>query len=195
MNKPRIVVMAGSRRREALSRRVAAACVRALDAAGAEVERVELDDYPAPLYDGDLEAASGLPEAIVRLQRVLHASDGVLVVNPEYNGSLTPLLKNTHDWCSRPNPADPERSGGKVYAGRAAAVVGSSPGALGGMRVLFHIRDVLGYLGMQVIPQQLAVGKAGEAVGDDDRLRDAAQQEMLDKLAAALVDTARRLRA
>ena len=195
MNKPRIVVMAGSRRREALSRRVAAACVRALDAAGAEVERIELDDYPAPLYDGDLEAASGLPEAIVRLQRVLYASDGVLVVNPEYNGSLTPLLKNTLDWCSRPNPADPERSGGKVYAGRAAAVVGSSPGALGGMRVLFHIRDVLGYLGMQVIPQQLAVGKAGEAVGDDDRLRDAAQQEMLDKLAAALVDTARRLRA
>ena len=195
MNKPRIVVMAGSRRREALSRRVAAACVRALDAAGAEVELVELDDYPAPLYDGDLEAASGLPEAIVRLQRVLHASDGVLVVNPEYNGSLTPLLKNTLDWCSRPNPADPERSGGKVYAGRAAAVVGSSPGALGGMRVLFHIRDVLGYLGMQVIPQQLAVGKAGEAVGDDDRLRDAAQQDMLDKLAAALVDTARRLRA
>lgn len=63
------------------------------------------------------------------------------------------------------------------------------------MRVLFHVRDVLGYLGMQVIPQQLAVGKAGEAVGDDDRLRDAAQQEMLDKLAAALVDTARRLRA
>ena len=195
MNKPRIVVMAGSRRREALSRRVAAACVRALDAAGAEVERVELDDDPAPLYDGDLEAASGLPEAIVRLQRVLYASDGVLVVNPEYNGSLTPLLKNTLDWCSRPNPADPERSGGKVYAGRAAAVVGSSPGALGGMRVLFHIRDVLGYLGMQVIPQQLAVGKAGEAVGDDDRLRDAAQQDMLDKLAAALVDTARRLRA
>ena len=195
MNKPRIVVMAGSRRREALSRRVAAACVRALDAAGAEVEPVELDDYPAPLYDGDLEAASGLPEAIVRLQRMLHASDGVLVVNPEYNGSLTPLLKNTLDWCSRPNPADPERSGGKVYAGRAAAVVGSSPGALGGMRVLFHIRDVLGYLGMQVIPQQLAVGKAGEAVGDDDRLRDAAQQDMLDKLAAALVDTARRLRA
>jgi chromate reductase len=195
MNRPRIVVMAGSRRREALSRRVAAACVRALEAAGAEVERVELDDYPAPLYDGDLEADSGLPEAIVRLQRVLHASDGVLVVNPEYNGSLTPLLKNTLDWCSRPNPADPERSGGKVYAGRAAAVVGSSPGALGGMRVLFHVRDVLGYLGMQVIPQQLAVGKAGEAVGDDDRLRDAAQQEMLDKLAAALVDTARRLRA
>ena len=149
MKQPRIVVMAGSRRREALSRRVAHACAQALRDAGAEVELVDLDDYPVPLYDGDLEAASGLPEGIVRLQRVLHASDGLLVVNPEYNGSLTPLLKNTLDWCSRPNPADPERSGGKVYAGRAAAVVGTSPGALGGIRVLFHVRDVLGYLGMQ----------------------------------------------
>ena len=194
MNQPRILVIAGSRRREALSRRVAEACALAVRTAGAEVELIDLDDYPAPLYDGDLEAAAGLPEHVVRLQRRLHASDGLLVVNPEYNGSITPLLKNTLDWCSRPNPADSERSGGKVYAGRAAAVVGSSPGALGGMRVLFHVRDILGYLGMYVIPQQLAVAKAGEAVGADARLRDPAQQEMLDKLAAALVDGARRLR-
>lgn len=194
MKTPRIVVMAGSSRREAYSRRVAAACAQALKAAGGEVELIELAAYPAPLYNGDLEAEVGLPDAIVRLQQILHASDGLLVVNPEYNGSITPLLKNTLDWCSRPNPADPARSGGAVYAGRAAAVVGSSPGALGGMRVLFHVRDILGYLGMQVIPQQLAVAKAGEAVGEDDRLYDPAQQAMLDKLAVALVDSARRLR-
>jgi chromate reductase len=194
MKTPRIVVMAGSSRREAYSRRVAAACARALKAAGGEVELIELAAYPAPLYNGDLEAEAGLPDCIVRLQQILHASDGLLVVNPEYNGSITPLLKNTLDWCSRPNPADRARSGGAVYAGRAAAVVGSSPGVLGGMRVLFHVRDILGYLGMHVIPQQLAVGKAGEAVGADDRLYDPAQQEMLDKLAVALVDSARRLR-
>lgn len=194
MNSPRIVVMAGSSRREALSRKVAATCVAPLAAAGADVDLVELVDHPAPLYNGDLEVESGLPEGIVRLQRRLAAADGLLVVNPEYNGSITPLLKNALDWCSRPNPADRARSGGAVYAGRAAAVVGTSPGALGGMRVLFHVRDILGYLGMQVIPQQLAIGKAGEAVGDDGRLRDPAQREALDKLAQALVDTARRLR-
>lgn len=194
MNSPRIVVMAGSSRREALSRKVAAACVAPLAAAGADVDLVELADHPAPLYNGDLEVESGLPEGIVSLQRRLAAADGLLVVNPEYNGSITPLLKNALDWCSRPNPADRARSGGAVYAGRAAAVVGTSPGALGGMRVLFHVRDILGYLGMQVIPQQLAIGKAGEAVGDDGRLRDPAQREALDKLAQALVDTARRLR-
>ena len=194
MKQPRIVVMAGSRRREALSRRVADACALAVRNAGAEVELIDLDDYPAPLYDGDLEAASGLPESIVRLQQRLHASDGLLEVSPEYDGSITRLLKTTRAWCKRPNPADRARSGGAVYAGRAAAVGGSSPGALGGMRVLFHVRDILGYLGMHVIPQQLAVAKSGEAVGEDARLRDAAQQDMLDKLAAALVDSARRLR-
>ena len=194
MNSPRIVVMAGSSRREALSRKVAAACVAPLAAAGADVDLVELADHPAPLYNGDLEVESGLPEGIVSLQRRLAAADGLLVVNPEYNGSITPLLKNALDWCSRPNPADRARSGGAVYAGRAAAVVGTSPGALGGMRVLFHVRDILGYLGLQVIPQQLAIGKAGEAVGDDGRLRDPAQRDALDKLAQALVDTARRLR-
>lgn len=194
MNSPRIVVMAGSSRREALSRKVAAACIAPLAAAGADVDLVELADHPAPLYNGDLEVESGLPEGIVSLQQRLAAADGLLVVNPEYNGSITPLLKNALDWCSRPNPADRARSGGAVYAGRAAAVVGTSPGALGGMRVLFHVRDILGYLGMQVIPQQLAIGKAGEAVGDDGRLRDPAQREALDKLAQALVDTARRLR-
>ncbi|ENO84943.1 NADPH-dependent FMN reductase [Thauera linaloolentis] len=194
MRTPRIVVMAGSSRRDALSRRIAAACAGPLQAAGADVKLVELADYPAPLYNGDLEAESGLPPGIVELQQVLHACDGLLVVNPEYNGSITPLLKNTLDWCSRPNAADGARSGGAVYAGRAAAVIGTSPGALGGMRVLFHVRDILGYLGMQVIPQQLAIGHADNALGEDGRLRNEAQRAALDALAAALADTARRLR-
>ncbi|WP_068636224.1 NADPH-dependent FMN reductase [Thauera butanivorans] len=191
---PRIVVMAGSSRRDALSRKLAAACVAPLQAAGAEARLIELADYPAPLYNGDLEAESGLPPCIVELQRTLYDSDGLLVVNPEYNGSITPLLKNTLDWCSRPNAADRTRSGGAVYAGRAAAVLGTSAGALGGMRVLFHVRDILGYLGMQVIPQQLAIAHADRAVGDDGSLCDAAQRTALDRLSAALVDTARRLR-
>lgn len=191
---PNILVMAGSSRRESLARRLAQACIEPLLRAGAEARLIELADYPAPLYNGDLEAGSGLPERIVDLQRQLAACDGLLVVNPEYNGSITPLLKNTLDWCSRPNPQDPARSGGAVYAGRAAAVVASSPGPLGGMRVLFHVRDILGYLGMHVIPQQLAVGRAGEAIGADFRLVDARQQAMLEEVARSLAETARRLR-
>lgn len=193
MSTTRIMVMAGSSRRESLARRLAAASVAPLAARGAEVDLVELSDFPMPLYNGDLEAASGLPEAAVALQRRLFDCRGLLVVSPEYNGSITPLLKNTLDWCSRPNPQDTARSGGAVFAGRAAAVMATSPGPMGGVRVLFHLRDILGYLGMQVIPQQLGVGQAGQAIAPEGRLTDERQQGMFEAALSALVDTARRL--
>ncbi|MCB1898184.1 NADPH-dependent FMN reductase [Cognatazoarcus halotolerans] len=195
MSAPRILVFAGSARREALSKRLLSACIRPLEAAGAQLNVVDLADYPAPLYNGDLEAESGIPPSMISLQQHLAASDGLLVVSPEYNGSIPPLLKNTLDWCSRPNPADPERSGGGIFAGRPAAVLASSPGPMGGVRVLFHLRDILGYLGMYVIPQQLGVGQAGAAIGDDLRLLDPRQQAMLEGIASALTTAACKLRA
>lgn len=195
MSAPRILIFAGSARREALSKRLLSACFRPLECAGAQLNVVDLADYPAPLYNGDLEAESGIPASMVNMQQHLAASDGLLVVSPEYNGSIPPLLKNTLDWCSRPNPADPERSGGGIFAGRPAAVLASSPGPMGGMRVLFHLRDILGYLGMYVIPQQLGVGQAGSAIGDDLRLIDPRQQAMLEAIASALTTAACKLRA
>lgn len=195
MKQPRIVVMGGSSRQASLSKRVVRVSAVALEATGVGVEVVDLADFPAPVYQGDLEVESGLPDSIVRLQKLLAESDGLLVVNPEYNGSITPLLKNTLDWCSRPNPAEPARSGLAVFGGRPAAVVATSPGPLGGLRVLFHIRDILGYLGMIVIPQQLAVGKVAEAVAADDRrLVDPKQQGALEGLTRALAEAARKLR-
>ena len=193
MTRPSIVVMAGSSRRDSFARRLAHACLEPLSQIGADVQLIELGDYPMPLYNGDLERDSGLPDAAVALQQRLYSSDGVLVVNPEYNGSITPLLMNTLDWCSRPNPKDEPRSGGAVFAGRAAAVLATSPGPMGGMRVLFHVRDILGYLGMHVIPQQLGVGNAGSAFADDGRLANERQQGMLDAALGALVHAAGRL--
>lgn len=195
MSAPRILIFAGSARREALSKRLLSACIRPLESAGAQLNVVDLADYPAPLYNGDLEVESGIPVSMVTMQQHFAASDGVLVVSPEYNGSIPPLLKNTLDWCSRPNPADPERSGGGIFAGRPAAVVASLPGPMGGMRVLFHLRDILGYLGMYVIPQQLGVGRANTAIGDDLRLIDPRQQAMLEGIASALTTAAGKLRA
>lgn len=193
---PKILVFAGSARHGALSKRLAKAAAGALSAAGASATLIDLADYPQPLYDADLEAAAGLPPGIVALQRLLAAHDGLLVATPEYNGSVTPLLKNTLDWCSRTNPADAAGSGLAVYAGKPAAIVSSSPGALGGLRALFHLRDLLGYLGMLVIAQQLAVSQAHEAFEPDDRaLRDPRQQQALSALASTLARTAGRLAA
>jgi chromate reductase len=193
---PRIALFAASARRDALSKRLAAACVEPLRVAGAEVMHLDLNDHPLPLYHGDDEAAAlaqgSLPAPVVALQQLFAQADGFLVVTPEYNGSIPPLLKNTLDWCSRPNPADPARSGGVLYANKPAALMATSPGPLGGMRALFHTRDVLGYLNMLVLPQQLAVGRANEAFAEG-KLIDERQQNAVTSICQALVSTTRQL--
>ena len=95
------------------------------------------------------------------------AFDGFVVVSPEYNGSMTPLLVNTLDWCSRVDRTNPTRSGLAIFADKPAALVGSSPGAFGGLRALIHLRDLLGYLGMVVIPQQVVIPRAHQAFDPD----------------------------
>ncbi|MFC3146879.1 NADPH-dependent FMN reductase [Piscinibacterium candidicorallinum] len=187
---PRIALFAASARRDALSKRLAAACVAPLQAAGADVMHLDLNDHTLPLYRGDEEAAAlaqgSLPAAVVALQQVFARAEAFLVVTPEYNGSIPPLLKNTLDWCSRPNPADPARSGGVLYANKPAALMATSPGPLGGMRALFHARDVLGYLNMIVLPQQLAVGRAHEAIAEG-KLIDERQHKTMVGICEALV--------
>jgi NAD(P)H-dependent FMN reductase len=113
-----------------------------------------------------------------------------LIASPEYNGSMTPLLLNALAWCSRVDPRNPSASGRAIFADKPAALVGSSNGALGGVRALIHLRDVLGYLGMIVIPQQLIVPRASQAFDADGGLADPDQRAKLDALARALIRAA-----
>jgi NAD(P)H-dependent FMN reductase len=190
-----VFLMAGSIRRESLARRLAAACVPLLERAGAGVIQPSAELLASiPLYHGDEEAASGLPEAVRELQVQMARADAMLFACPEYNGSVTPLLKNTLDWCSRTDRAATGPTGLACFAGKAAGLVATSPGALGGLRAMVHVRDVLGYLGMLPIPQQLAVPKAHEAFAGDGTLADARRQSALAAVCDALVDAARRLR-
>jgi chromate reductase len=79
-----------------------------------------------PLYDGDLEASEGIPQAVIALQEQIVAADGLLLATPEYNNSMPGVFKNAIDWLSRP-PSDIPR----VFGGRPVAVVGASPGGFG----------------------------------------------------------------
>src|SRR5689334_338532 len=109
MSAPRILVFAGSTRTGSFNKKVARLAARFADEAGAEVTLVDLRDLPMPLYDGDLEAAEGNPANAMQLRRLMIASDGILLSCPEYNSSITGVLKNTIDWLSRPvreEPAD-----------------------------------------------------------------------------------------
>ena len=193
MTAPKILVFAGSARRDAYSRKLAAAVVPLLESAGGKVTRVELGDLDLPMYHGDLEAEKGLPANVRKLQLLLADHNALLIATPEYNGSMTPLMLNAIDWASRPDKDNPTTSGGAIFAGKPAAIIGSSPGALGGMRSLFHLRDLLGYLGMLVIPQQLAVGKAHEAFAADGTFVDKKQEAALQGVATALVTVATKL--
>lgn len=194
MPPPRVLVFAGSARKAALSKRVARAAHIALKEAGAAPTLIDLADYEAPLYHGDREAEQGVPAEIARLLALIAEHDALLVATPEYNGSMPPLLVNTFDWLSRIFAAPGSPSGLDILAQKPVAIVGSSPGALGGLRSLFHLRDLLGNLGMIVMPKQLAVGRANEAVSEQGVLADERQKAAMLGVAQALVHAAAKLK-
>ncbi len=187
---PRILVFAGSARRTSFNKRLARLAAERLEAHGGRPTLVDLADYPMPLYDGDLEEARGLPEATLALRERLAEHQGLLIASPEYNGFITPLLKNTLDWLTRPHRGD---SGLALFQGRLAAVVAASPGGLGGLRSLALIRQLLGNIGVTVLPDQLAVARAGDAFDADGRLVDDDHRDKLDALCRRLVEDLERL--
>ncbi|MFG6179557.1 NADPH-dependent FMN reductase [Halomonas sp. THAF12] len=187
---PRILVFAGSTRRHSFNKRLAHLAAERLEAHGGRPTLIDLADYPMPLYDGDLEAEQGLPEATLALRERLAEHQGLLIASPEYNGFITPLLKNTIDWLTRPHEG---ASGLALFQGRLAAVVAASPGGLGGLRGLALIRQLLGNIGVTVLPDQLAVAKAGDAFADDGQLVDDSQRDKLDAICRRLVHDLERL--
>ncbi len=187
---PRILVFAGSSRKDSYNKRLAHLCAERIDALGGTATFIDLGDFPMPLYDGDLEAGSGLPDNALALRELLSEHHGLLIASPEYNGFITPLLKNTIDWLTRPHEKE---SGLTLFEGKFAAVVSASPGGLGGLRSLALIRQLLNNIGVTVLPDQLAVAKAGDAFSDG-RLTDAKQQAKLDGVCQRLVGTLEKLR-
>lgn len=188
--KPRLAVFAGSLRRESYNRRLALVAADMVEEAGAEAVRVDLADYPMPLYDADFEAESGLPAAVVAVKEVFSSCEGFIAASPEYNGSLSPLMKNAIDWMSRkgddPAPMMPFRD-------KVAGLLSASPGGLGGLRGLIELRRVLGGLGVVVSPVQHALGGAGAAFGEDGELVDEATRKAVERVVAKTVELARRL--
>lgn len=160
---PTILAFAGSTRTGSFNRQALAHAVAGAREAGAEVTLIDLRDYTLPLYNGDLEESHGLPEAAVRLKALFKAHQGLLLACPEYNSSITPLLKNTLDWVSRAHDGE---SGLVPYEGKLAALVAASAGNLGGLRGLRHVREILTTLQMLVIPKQMGLARADKELAD-----------------------------
>ena len=186
----RIVVFAGSVRTGSYNRKLAAATAAMLGEQGAEAILVDLAKYPAPLYDGDLEAASGLPETVVALKRMFQESAGFIAASPEYNGSISPLMKNTIDWMSRRGE---DAAPMLPFRGKVAGLLSASPGRLGGLRGLVELRRVLSGIGVLVVPNQYSVHSAGEAFDDDGTLAVDAHRRGVTRVLEATVATAKRM--
>lgn len=191
MSALKILVIPGSLRTGSLNAKLAAAAAQELVRAGAEVTRISLGDFPLPIYDGDLQSRSGVPKNAINLKRMIGAHHGVLIVTPEYNSSLPPLLKNAIDWVSRVQDAHETR--GQVFRERAFAIAAASGGRLGGTRCLAALRLILSACHATVIPDQLALSFANEAYDDMDRLKHPGDIDALDAMVRQLIDVSQRM--
>ena len=187
----RLLFFAGSVRNGSYNKKLARLGQHIASANGIESVFVDLKDYPMPLYDGDLETREGPPRQAREFKALLEEYQGVFIASPEYNSSVTPLLKNTLDWVTRVRTKG--ETGLEVYRTRVFAISGASPGYYGGMRSLLHLRQILEVgIGATVIPQQLALARAGDAFDADGSLKDKGQQDMLKGVVEALAVAARK---
>lgn len=187
---PKILAFAGSARSESLNKRLVRVAAEGAKAAGADVTLVDLDDYPMPVYHGDLEAKEGIPPNARLLKDLFREHHGLLIASPENNASIPAMLKNSLDWVSRP---DGGQNGLVPYQRKVAALLSASPGALGGLRGLVHLRAVLQALGVLVLSEQFALPRAHEAFADAGHLSDPKQSTSLLGVTGRLVEVTRRM--
>jgi len=191
MSALKILVIPGSTRSGSRNVRLAAAAAYHFAQLGADVTRISLADFPMPMYDGDLQAASGVPKHAIDLKRMIGAHHGVLIVTPEYNSAIPPLLKNAIDWVSRVQEGNERR--GQIFRTRPFAIAAASEGRLGGARALASLRLILSACQALVIPNQLALSFADQAYSDLDRLKQPADIEALDALVRQLIDVSQQM--
>ena len=189
---PKILVIPGSLRARSYNVRLAALATKELTLADADVTRISLLDYPLPIYDADLAEESGPPPNALKLKQLMAAHAGVFIASPEYNASITPLIKNTIDWISVVRErGEPQLA---VYQNRVFALGGASPGRSGAMQSLLALRQVLA-VGCRalVLAEQVSVPNAEQAFDEMDELRDTRAAGQLKTVVRKLVEAARLL--
>lgn len=191
-NPPKILAFAGSTREASYNKTLVKIAAQGARGAGAEVTYIDLRDLPMPLFDEDLEAKEGMPANAREFKELMLAHQGLLIASPEYNSSITAVLKNAIDWASRPYPNEPMLA---AFNNKVAAIMSASPGGLGGWRGLVHLRSILGNINVIVLPDQKAISRAFEAFDEEGNLKDSQQQKAIEDLGAKLATVIGKLNA
>lgn len=174
-----LLVFGGALRSGSFNKKFAHAAHLSAQKAGAKTIFISLKDFDIPVYDGDEEAAHGIPAGVHKLGEMVKKADGIILSTPEYNGSIPGVLKNVIDWLSRIKPQPLEH--------KKLLLLAASPGALGGVRSLWHSRQPFEVLGVHVYPEMFGLPKANEAFAADGALVDSKNQERLDKLVSNFI--------
>jgi chromate reductase len=190
----KILAFAGSARKGSFNHQLVRIAAAGAKSAGAEVTVIDFNDYPMPLYDQDLEAEKGLPDSVLAFKTLLKSHQGFLIACPEYNSSITPLLKNAIDWASRSEPGEPPLAL-TCFKGKVAGIMATSPGGLGGLRGLVHVRDILENIGVIVIPEQKTLPGCYQAFNEQGQLNDPDQQDSVMTIGRRLTEVATKLNA
>jgi len=184
---PKILAFSGSLRTESWNHKLVVAASRGAEAAGAMVTIIRLRDFPMPLYDQEVEDASGLPENCLKLKELFKAHHGFIVGCPEYNSSISAVLKNTVDWVSRPSEGEAPL---ECFDRKVVGLTAASPGGLGGIRGLPVERMLFGHIKAIVLPNQFALGKCHEAFDATGNLSDETQRGMAEGVGRAVAELA-----
>jgi chromate reductase len=173
----KVLGISGSIRKDSLN---TAALRAAIDLAPADVEIEIADIADLPLYNEDVRE-QGYPPSVQRLRDQVHTVDAILFATPEYNYSIPGVLKNAIDWVSRP-PVQP-------FAGKPAAIMGVSPGAIGTARAQYHLRQIGVFLDLHFLNKpEVMIGSAGSRFDATGNLTDEVTREHVQKLVVALRD-------
>lgn len=183
----KLLFLAGSARTDSLNKKLARYAYEIAKEKGVDATFIDLKDFEMPIYDGDLESDSGLPENAKKLKQIFVEHDGFFIASPEYNSSLAPLLKNSLDWISRPH-TDSEKPLW-AFSGKVAAISAASPGGFGGLRGLVPLRMMLGNIGVTVIPEQLAISFASGAFDENGKLNNEQYLKVLNNILENFIKT------
>ena len=180
-----VLLFAGSTRKESYNKQLVAEAARLAQQMGANVTVVDLKDYPIPFYDADLEMEEGMPENAKRLRRLMVQSQAIVISSPQYNRSVSAVLKNVLDWASRSEEGTPSR---EAFKGKKVAILSASPGSKGGAKGLIHLKDIVEDIGGIVLEQQLSLPKAHEAFDEQGNLKDEGAREQLRAIVSQLIN-------
>lgn len=183
---PKILAFAGSLRKDSFNKKLIKIAIKGAEKAGAIVTHIDLKDYQMPIYDQDIEDSQGLPENALKLKKMMLESDGFLLSCPEYNSSISGVLKNTIDWVSR--KAKPEEVYLSCFIDKVVTLMSASPSQLGGLRSLVHVRSIFGNIYSIVLPKQKSISEADKAFDENGNLKDAKQQEDVMNLGKQLTE-------